>query len=136
MPPSDRSHTLQQVTAEKLTRLARQLGPGAQLPTVAQLRQDLQVSNTTLIGVLDDLESRGILTRRHGVGLFVARDVNRRSVVLLCASHFFQSEAYVSPFWLQFVQYAWKIANEKNASFALHFIGPDDRHELPAGNEN
>ena len=46
MPPSEQSQTLQQTIARKLTALARQLGPGAQLPTVALLRRELQVSNT------------------------------------------------------------------------------------------
>ena len=69
LPPS--SSRRSQI-AERLAQLARQLGAGAQLPPMAQLRRDLGVSMTALSEGVRELEEQGVLTRRHRVGLFVA----------------------------------------------------------------
>lgn len=119
---SEREGTKHGAAAEKLTTLARELGPGARLPTFVQLRQDLQVSVTTLMSALSDLEARGILQRRHGVGIYVARDVHRRNVVLLFNPDFLQGEAGGSPFWYQFLQQIWHQSRQRGENFALHFV--------------
>jgi GntR family transcriptional regulator len=63
------------------------LGPGAQLPTVRQLAVELRVNANTVARVYADLERRGVLETRRGVGSFVsatpaqaqpARDRERR----------------------------------------------------------
>ncbi len=63
------------------------LAPGAQLPTVRQMAVDLRVNANTVARVYADLERRGVLETRRGVGSFVsarpapaqpARDRERR----------------------------------------------------------
>jgi DNA-binding LacI/PurR family transcriptional regulator len=118
--------TRQEVCATHLTELAQRLGPGAQLPTFAQLRSTLNVSGTTLIGALDVLEAKGILVRRHGVGIFVARDVNLKNIALITAPQYFYSDDNASPFWQQFVQRAWIRATASGMHFSLHFVVMDE----------
>lgn len=119
---TEREGTKHEAAAEKLSALARQLGPGARLPTFVQLRQELQVSVTTLMSALSDLEARGILQRRHGVGIYVARDVHRRNIALLFDPTFLQDAAGASPFWHQFLQGVWRLSKERGENFALHFV--------------
>jgi GntR family transcriptional regulator len=49
----------------------RELGPGAQLPTVRQLAVDLAVNANTVARVYAQLERDGVLETRRGVGTFV-----------------------------------------------------------------
>ena len=51
---------------------AGRLHPGDQLPTVRQLAVDLRVNANTVARVYGDLERRGILETRRGVGSFVS----------------------------------------------------------------
>lgn len=48
------------------------LAPGDQLPTVRQLAVDLRVNANTVARVYTDLERRGVLETRRGVGSFVS----------------------------------------------------------------
>jgi GntR family transcriptional regulator len=48
------------------------LAPGDQLPTVRQLAVDLRVNANTVARVYADLERRGVLETRRGVGSFVS----------------------------------------------------------------
>ena len=48
------------------------LTPGDQLPTVRQLAVDLRVNANTVARVYADLERRGVLETRRGVGSFVS----------------------------------------------------------------
>lgn len=127
MLPPQRSASKQQTTSLRLSTLARQLGPGAKLPTFTQLKQDLRVSVTTLSGVLDDLEAQGILFRRHGVGIYVSEKLLQQSVVLICDPSFFRAEG-ASPFWDILVEQARYRAAEKQEAFALHFSLPADEN--------
>lgn len=56
----------------RLEEMAERLGPGARMPTAQQLRGEVGVSAATLNRALADLEGRGIIRRKHGVGIFVA----------------------------------------------------------------
>ncbi|MDX1932550.1 MAG: GntR family transcriptional regulator [Capsulimonadales bacterium] len=125
----ERDPTRQEACAERLAERARRLGPGAQLPQFRQLRTELEVSGTTLIAALDALEARGILVRRHGVGIFVARDVHHRNVALLTAPRLFYRDENASPFWQQFVRRAWLRAATSGMHFALHFVDADEHDE-------
>ena len=51
---------------------AGRLHPGDQLPTVRQLAVDLRVNPNTVARVYGDLERRGVLETRRGVGSFVS----------------------------------------------------------------
>ena len=57
---------------EQLQRMAQQLGPNAQLPTMVQLRESLGVSMHTLNEAVREMERQGVLRSVHGVGIFVA----------------------------------------------------------------
>jgi hypothetical protein len=133
--PDPRETTRQQSAAEQLTALARKLGPGERLPTFVQLREELGVSVTTLVAALSDLEARGILTRRHGVGIFVARDALRHNIAMLCDARFFHGETAISPFWPMLVQRGWQRVREKGNHFALYFVvaPAGDHEEIGAG---
>lgn len=48
------------------------LAPGDQLPTVRQLAVDLRINANTVARVYADLERRGVLETRRGVGSFVS----------------------------------------------------------------
>ena len=51
---------------------AGRLRPGDQLPTVRQLAVDLRVNANTVARVYGELERRGVLETRRGVGSFVS----------------------------------------------------------------
>src|SRR5215467_14657286 len=48
------------------------LRPGDQLPTVRQLAVDLRINANTVARVYADLERRGVLETRRGVGSFIS----------------------------------------------------------------
>ncbi|MDX1933009.1 MAG: LacI family DNA-binding transcriptional regulator [Capsulimonadales bacterium] len=107
-----------------LTRLARDLGPNRQLPTVAELRERLDVSTVTLNRVLEQMELQGIIVRRHGVGLFVSPTM-QRSIALVYNPHFFDGPE-VSPFYRIMLEQIRFYVAEHDFSFSLHFSTPDD----------
>ena len=48
------------------------LEPGDELPTIRALAIQLKVTPNTIVKAYDELESAGVLQRRHGSGTFVA----------------------------------------------------------------
>jgi DNA-binding LacI/PurR family transcriptional regulator len=64
--------TKTQVLRTQLLELARNLGPGAKLPTMRELCDSLQVSGMTLNRALSELEAQGVINRRQGSGTYVA----------------------------------------------------------------
>ena len=122
LPPS--SSRRSQI-AERLAQLARQLGAGAQLPPMAQLRRDLGVSMTALSQGVAELEEQGVLTRRSRVGLFVAagaREATLSRIALVCDPQFFRSGH--SPFWDLLVERAQTRAAQKNERLDFHWLRP------------
>mgnify|MGYP000431804346 CR=1 FL=1 len=87
----------QKALAEALFALARDRGPGAQLPTVRELCARFDVSTSTLDPVLRSLELRGVITRHHGRGIFVAPTVHQKAIGVVFGADIF-SERF-SPFW-------------------------------------
>lgn len=63
--------------------------PDGRLPTVPELRAAYDVSITTLDKALAELQSAGVITRRHGAGIFVRQRVvyERRLVGDVFAEH-------------------------------------------------
>ena len=78
--------------------LARGLGAGAKLPKFLDLRKQIGISAETLDDALADLEARNVIYRRHGVGIFVADGLARKTIALMCDPKYFTA-AEVSPFW-------------------------------------
>jgi DNA-binding LacI/PurR family transcriptional regulator len=75
MPPKPKplSYTTKtQALSAHLATLARKLGPGARLPTMQQLSEELGISVMTLNRALSELEAQGILMRRQGSGTYVS----------------------------------------------------------------
>jgi len=103
-----------------LTRMAQELGPDAKLPTVLQLRDRLGVSITTVHAVLDELETRQIVRRRHGVGIYVAPNIRQHRVCLICSPAFL-GVAGLSPFWRMLVDQVRDRAESEREAFSFHF---------------
>ena len=61
-------------TIEALIQFIKQgdLQPGEKLPSEGELAKQLGISRPTLREAIGNLESKGIITRRHGVGTFVS----------------------------------------------------------------
>lgn len=66
-----------------LERMARHIGPGNKLPTVRDLCKTMRISRYTMDAALNDLESRGLLSRKHGSGLYVTSLAHVRRVALV-----------------------------------------------------
>lgn len=49
--------------------------PGARLPSVRQLSQELAVNQNTILRVYEHLAAEGVLDMRHGEGTFVSADL-------------------------------------------------------------
>jgi len=48
-----------------------ELGPGAKLPSVRELAQELSINPNTVVRAYDALERDGVVTRSQGAGCFV-----------------------------------------------------------------
>ena len=87
---------------ESLLGLARSLGPGQRLPTVAVLCESLSVSNSTLDIALRDVELRGAIVRQHGKGIFVSPTIRLKTVGVVFGGDIFSPG--FSPFWSLLLQ--------------------------------
>ncbi len=121
-PCARRPATKAQDAHERLKALASQLGPCAKFPTVAQLRRDLQVSITTLDGVLTQLERQNVICRKQGSGIFVSSQVGQKCVGLVCDPAFFR--AGKSPFWNRLIEEAQSRASLAGESFRFYLAIP------------
>jgi len=119
--PRARSAPKSRAAVDGLRRLAVRLGPGAKLPTVAQLRREFSVSTSTLDGALGQLENEGILRCVRGSGVYVA-DGFKRAVVLICAPGFLA--AGHSPFWDLLAEAAQSRARAAGQEWGFHFAQP------------
>jgi len=108
----------------EIYRLAKEIGSGGKLPTVAQLCASLEVTVVTLNTALAEMERRGVIVRRRGSGIYVAPRFGLKSVALLCHPVFFQVGA--SPFWEVLVQGITRQALQHRESFSLHFVADSD----------
>jgi DNA-binding LacI/PurR family transcriptional regulator len=107
----------------KLYELATHLGPNEKLPTIVQLRDSMNVSMATLNLALKELESQNIIYRKHGVGIYVSPQLDRKSICLICESAFMQTANH-SPFWDILMEQAQARAVNYKENFELHFTQP------------
>ncbi len=82
--------------------LIRARGPGIKLPTIQEMCVLFQVSRTPLEQALQSLESRGLLRRRRGSGIYVAETAGQKTVGVVFGGNIFSSG--YSPFWLLLLQ--------------------------------
>jgi|GEM_PF-651699 Transcriptional regulators len=123
---ADSATSKTRAVCDRLTTLARELGPDAKLPTFVQMRNQLGVSAVTLTNALDALEAQQVVYRRHGVGIFASPKLWRKSVALVCEPSFFQV-AGTSPFWQQLVSAVTSLAEGRQVDVSFHFSNPDEK---------
>lgn len=124
-----KSPTKAQDAHERLVAMAQKLGPNAKMPTVQQLRRELQVSITTLDTVLTQLEHQNIIFRKQGSGIFVSPRLSQKCVGLVCDPAFFQ--AGTSPFWQQLVESARTRATIGGEAFRFYLAIPSVTGNYP-----
>jgi len=64
---------------QQLQQMALQLGDGAKLPTMIELRSQLGMSLSTINDAVRELERHGMLRSVNGVGIYVAKTINRKA---------------------------------------------------------
>ena len=90
------------VLRESLLGIARSLGPGQRMPTVAMLCKSLSVSNSTLDPILRELGTQGAIRREHGRGIFVSPTIHQKTVGVVFGGDIFGNTH--SPFWSLLLQ--------------------------------
>lgn len=126
-PFSHRTKT--QALTSYLTDLAHELGPEARLPTMQQLCDDLQVSVVTLNRALSELEAQHIITRKHGVGIFVSPRLQQKTIGLVYDRDILQPGT--SPFAALLVEEARRRAAAGHESFSLFLADPSPSGGAP-----
>ena len=109
--------TKTQALSAHLAVMARKLGPGARLPTMQQLSEELGISVMTLNRALSELEAQGILVRRQGSGTYVTEKF-ASSIGVVCDRELIGAPA--SPFGDLLLQQAQTRANELGERFSLY----------------
>ena len=126
MPSRPLRETKLQSVCAALLRLASERGPGAKLPPLRELAESLPASMATLTAALTELESRKVLVRKHGIGVFVSESQPRRRIALLCHPAFFQAVGS-SPFWGVLIESARRRAEREREELTFFFV--DDRSQ-------
>lgn len=78
---------------QQLIATAKVLGPGAKMPTIRRLCQTLGVSVVTLDKIFRQLEQEGVISRRHGSGVFIADDFGQTHIGLVFDEYNFHSSS-------------------------------------------
>ena len=120
--------TKTQASSNYLATLARRLGPGAKLPTMAALSQELGISVMTLNRSLSELEAQGIVVRRQGSGTYVAQQLSQTAIALVYDRDVFGPDA--SPFCSLLLHEATKLAETNDENFGLYLTTPEIEGEL------
>ncbi len=126
-PFSHRTKT--QALTSYLTDLAHQLGPEARLPTMQQLCDELNVSVVTLNRALSELEAQHIITRKHGVGIFVSIRLQQKTIGLVYDRDILQPGT--SPFAAMLIEEARRRASVGHESFSLFLADPSSTSGAP-----
>ena len=120
--------TKTQASSNYLAALARRLGPGEKMPTMAKLSVELGISVMTLNRALSELEAQGIVVRRQGSGTYVADELSQTAVALVYDRDVFGPDA--SPFCSLLLHEATKLAEANNEQFGLYLTMPEIEGEL------
>ena len=115
--------TKTQASSNYLATLARKLGPGQKLPTMAALSEELGISVMTLNRALSELEAQGIVVRRQGSGTYVADELSQTAVALVYDRDVFGPDA--SPFCSLLLHEATKLAEANDEKFNLYLTTPE-----------
>jgi len=119
-----------QALCSQLREQAVRLGAGAKMPTVIALRDELGVSMATLDAALRELETQQVITRKHGVGIYVSPQLQQKSVSLVCDSSVFMSAGH-SPVWDILLGAARERARLGGERFELHLAASRDELGAP-----
>lgn len=114
--------TKTQALSAHLIKMARQLGPGARLPTMAQLAEETGTSVMTLNRALSELEAQGWVVRRQGSGTYVTERAAQNAVGLV-----YDREGFgigESPFRSLLLHEAQRRAEDANERFSLFLADP------------
>ncbi len=120
--------TKTQASSNYLATLARKLGPGQRLPTMAALSEELGISVMTLNRALSELEAQGIVVRRQGSGTYVAEELSQTAIALVYDRDVFGPDA--SPFCSLLLHEATKIAETNDEKFNLYLTMPEIEGEM------
>jgi DNA-binding LacI/PurR family transcriptional regulator len=96
---------------------------------VAELRQEMSVSLTTLDAALRKLEHRQLIYRVQGSGIFVSPRASA-GIVLICDPFYFRGASH-SPFWDMLMEEARLRAQAHGEQFSCHFAMSSESHDLP-----
>jgi DNA-binding LacI/PurR family transcriptional regulator len=116
------SRSKQPYVIEKVTKMAIDSGPGAKLPTAQKLAKQLGVTLTTLDRSLGKLESKGIINRRQGSGIYVSNTLLSQRVGLVFGRNIFQFGS--SAFYLLLLQHCEQRAAKENQLFSFYLTPP------------
>lgn len=114
--------TKTQALSTHLIKMARQMGPGARLPTMAQLAEETGTSVMTLNRALSELEAQGWVVRRQGSGTYVTERAGQNAVGLV-----YDREGFgvgESPFRSLLLHEAQRRADDANERFSLFLAEP------------
>jgi len=114
--------------SEHLMGMARDLGPGAKMPTIQELRRELGVSVATLDSALTHLEGQRVIERKHGVGIYVSPHLHQKAIGLICEPAFFRA---ASPFWQRLIEEVGERAGARGDTFRFYLAIPSGREEVP-----
>ncbi|MBW3637381.1 MAG: winged helix-turn-helix domain-containing protein [Armatimonadetes bacterium] len=123
MPSSKLVHaTKTQALSAHLSDLAHKLGPGAKLPTMQQLSEQLGISVMTLNRALSELEAQNIILRKQGSGTYVSETLGQKSVALIYERQLIGATA--SPFGELLLSEAGRRAKDHDEKFSIYFSEP------------
>ncbi len=110
---------------ERLRALAREKGPGNQLPTIRELCTLFSTSSATLTTALDQLETEHVLCRKERQGVFVS-DTIHQGLIHIVFNVSGLTDTGTSPFWSllwgHLVQETEHRATFKNEQYRFHFL--------------
>ena len=118
----------QKPLGEALLGIARELGPDQRMPTVRKLCASFGVSTSTLDPVLRDLETRGIIVRQHGRGIFVSPTICQKTIAVVFGGDIFSVQH--SPFWTLMLQAVREQAGAHNFQLRAYMDIAQKNREL------